>query len=277
MALESGFWLADVEGTAARMNAALCQKGLTADLPAHDANLTGRWYYDSQTKLLRRDAASAWESLDLGGHAGDMSYLDLTNRELDDKYRDFISWGGSDGYTIGGDGSYSVDFGGVALELITDNVTDNDAYCYSTDIFRHANTSGKLLAVEFVLWDLGAVTDQTIWLRVADTHSDPPSETTAHFGWKISEGDLYTSNATSLVQTIEDTGIDLSAGPQLTRLKAVLNPGTDIKYYVNGELENTVTTRLPDDSSYHLHLHVRTGANLQKQFTIGRVLMECDN
>ena len=86
MAIEAGFWEADLQGTVARMNASLCQKGQTADLPAHDADLTGRWYYDAQTKLLRRDAASAWEDLDLGGHAGDMSHANLAGLTSDNHH-----------------------------------------------------------------------------------------------------------------------------------------------------------------------------------------------
>ncbi|GAI59522.1 unnamed protein product [marine sediment metagenome] len=133
---------------------------------------------------------------------------------------------------------------------------------------------GTKTTIEIFLLSLDSNTAQNIWVRFADTTLDPPSETTKHFGWKIIDADLFASNADGITQKITDTGINLESGPQKTRLRAVVNPGIDIKFYVNDVLKVTHTVNLPDENHYYFHTQVRVTAPTFRTTYLGRILIE---
>jgi len=104
----------------------------------------------------------------------------------------------------------------------------------------------------------------------------PPDETYSHFGFKIIDGSVYASNCDDSIQKITDTGVDLSEEWQWTRLKVVVNPGVDCKFYVDGILKVTHTDNLPIEAGFYLNMgvQVKVGHNLARQMRLGRVLLE---
>jgi len=191
-----------------------------------------------------------------------------------DKFREFIPWVSVDGFTVGGDTGYDVAGGGGLLVMATGTTSDYDTYCHSVHSWRHLLDAGKVITIELPIYFLYSVVNLNIWQRFAASMADPPSETVDHFGWKIIGADLYASNADGATQTITDTTVDLTTGSQRTRLKMVLNPGTDCKFYVNDVLKVTHTTNLPDATLYYLHIHLRTLEAVVKRLYSGRVLIE---
>ena len=196
--------------------------------------------------------------------------------DIFDKFREFISWGSLDGFDTGGDTDFIAEPQGSYL-LLGHNQAGADAWVKSKALWVNILDAGKLVTVEFPLYCLTAPANQNIWLRFAGGCEDPPTETVDHFGWKIIEGDLYASNADGTTQTITDTTVDLAAGNQRTRLKIVLNPGTDCKFYVNDVLKVTHDTNLPALASYQLHIHIRTLAPQPRSIELGRGLIEKEN
>lgn len=74
------------------------------------------------------------------------------------------------------------------------------------------------------------------------------SSTAKHFGFCFDSGTLYASNANGTTQT----KTDISSGLTLTSpnlFKAVMDSGTNIKFYVNGSLKTTHTTNLPSGAN----------------------------
>jgi hypothetical protein len=189
------------------------------------------------------------------------------------KFYEFIPWTSLDGFIVGGDTGYDVQPMGTYVDLMTGAIGDYDAKLYTKSYWYSLLDTGKIITFEFPLMFLSSISLQIIWLRLTSDPTDPPSELCNHIGWKIVGADLYASNADGAAQTITDTTIDLVADYQRTRLKVVLNPGTDCKFYVNDVLKVTHTTNLPDAADLLLHFHIRTG-DTNKWIRIGRVLIE---
>ena len=218
------------------------------------------------------------------GQGAGNSPVEETRFNIFDKFRDFIPCVSLDGFTTGGDIGCTVAAKGVCIRVEAINIANSDAFCYSTFGYPYLVETSKLVTVEFFLEQLYSKTNQNVWLRLGINTEDPPNEVAGHFGFKIIGGasvsDLYASNADNSTQTITDTGVDISAGTQRTRLKVVLNPGTYCKFYVNDVLKVTHTTHLPPTLAlftYFLHFHVRTLEASNKFIEFSRVLIEKEN
>jgi len=187
-----------------------------------------------------------------------------------------VPWESLDGFTVSGDTGYLVyAVGSTGVMLVTGDAAANyDSRMYMKLPWYSLRVTGKLLVIDFPLTYLGALTTQNIWLRLVNEASDPPSETQDHFGWKIISGDLYASNADGSTQTITDTGVDLALWEQFTRLRMVVDPGVDIKFYVNDVLKATHTTNLPALADYLVQLQIRTLAEVIRQVGVGRMLVQ---
>lgn len=192
------------------------------------------------------------------------------------RFFDFIPWVSLDGFDTGGDAGADVAVESPVVRLTTGGGGANfDAYLWSKEAWIHIVDNGKLLTFEFPLVSLSSVANLNVWLHLSNGPADPPSETAGHIGWKIINADLYASNADGAAQKITDTGVDLSAAGQRTRLKAVLTPGTDCKYYVNDVLKVTHTANLlPAGWGVQLLFHIRTTLAAVKFIYLGRVLID---
>lgn len=201
-----------------------------------------------------------------------------TKFDIFDKFRECISWSSLEAYQTGGDTGFDNRADGSSVRINTGTTTDYVARIASRNFWQRLLDAGKIITIEFPIPEIQYnQADTYFWLRFAmsiSAETDPPSETVDHFGWKMMGGDLYASNADGTTQKITDTGVDLTSGTQRTRLKVVLNPGTDCKFYVDDVLKVTHTENLPDYLHYYLHFVVQTKTDASRFIRVGRVLIE---
>ena len=222
----------------------------------------GMIIYNTTTNQFERYENGAWGAF--GG--GELNIFD--------KYRDFIPWVSLDGFNPAGSEGYLIEARGSVLGIQAPGGSGNTAYLETKAPWYDLIESGKKLVVEFVIQNLYQIDNQTIWFHLTYAGTNPPTETEDHLGWKIDGADLYASNADGTTQSITDTGVNLSAGIQRTRLRIELNPGTNCKFYVDDVLKVTHTTNLPDASMHYLWLQVTTEHFLQRYVWINRVVIE---
>lgn len=192
-----------------------------------------------------------------------------------DKYREFLSWVSVDGYTTTFDSGGQATPKGWLVLLYAGGTSGYKAYIEEPANYRKINTD-KLISVDWIIVFLSN-TAQTTFLHYTGSGGSPPSETENHFGFKIINARVWVSSADGSVQEITDTAVDLPSGYQLTTLRAVVNPGTDCKFYVNGVLKATHSTRLPDVAdNYKLNMGITTNENAGKTLNLGRVLIEAE-
>ncbi|MBA7527590.1 hypothetical protein ES705_19766 [subsurface metagenome] len=202
------------------------------------------------------------------------SGIKVATFDIFNKFRDFIPWVSLEAFEVGGDTGYIVNIYGDRLVVQQGGTVNYDAWIKSVSKWWGILETGAKTTIEFLLLSLLDISAQNIWIRFAETDSDPPSETDEHFGWKIIDADLYASNADGTTQKITDTGVNLVAGDQKTRLRVVVNPGVDIKFYVNDVLKVTHTDNLPNEPKLYFHTHVRVTTAAYSAVHLGRILME---
>ena len=195
-----------------------------------------------------------------------------------DKFREVIDWSSLDAYQTGGDTGHDNRADGSSVRLKTGVTSGYVARIASINFWQRFLDTGKAITIEFPIPEIQYnEADTYFWLRFAmsvSAEGEVPSETVDHFGWKMMGGDLYASNADGSTQKITDTGVHLDDGTQRTRLKVVLTPGTDCKFYVNDVLKVTHTENLPDYLHYYLHFVVQTKTSASRFIRVGRVLIE---
>ncbi len=194
--------------------------------------------------------------------------------DIFDKFRGFIPWVSLDTFDIGGDDGFVVNIYGDRLVVQQGGTIDYDAWIKSKSKWWGVLETGAKTTIEFFLFSLLGISAQNIWIRFAETAADPPSETDEHFGWKIIGADLYASNADGTTQKITDTGVNVVAGDQRTRLRVVVDLGVDIKFYVNDVLKVTHTDNLPAETKLYFHTHVRVTTTDYRAVHLGRILVE---
>lgn len=211
----------------------------------------------------------------LSHHAAPKGYVDQVVAPFDPfaQFLDIISWVSLDGFYLDGDGDYGADPCGHCLWFWTGSLEGNEVMLRPSDSLYKFQDTGQLITSEFLVYYLDYITDQAFWLRLADTDGIPISELTSHIGWKIIDSRIYASSANGVDATLSNTGIDLIADTQLVRLKLVFNPGTDLKFYVNGTLLATHDTNLPDLEHYKVCLHGKTLTDDMRDIVLGRVLL----
>ena len=221
---------------------------------------------------LRHESGGA-DEVDVTALSGELA--DDQKAKFFDRFREFIDWVSLDGYTTGGD-TPTVAARGASIYLATGALLDNDAWAYSTDLYRDLCATGLVITVEWVIHDLSSITAVTHWMRLSATIEDPPEPNSIHFGFYILNGLVYSSAGnTNKAVSQQPTGITLSTGTQHTYLKAVYTVGTDIKFYVNDVLKVTETLVLPTLATdfYHL-LQIRTTEAVAKNVSLCRTLLE---
>jgi hypothetical protein len=186
----------------------------------------------------------------------------------------FIPWISLDGVAKVVEGEGDADVSSAVLDLYTGDVQYNYTSARTQQTGPMMLTPTLQTTIEFIITWLASVENVLVWAQLTHAVSYPPDPVTRHIGWKILGSRLYVSNADDSAQTITDTGIDLEAVDQFTRLKLVFTPGVDIKFYVNGELVATHTTHLPTDSLEKTYMFIQTLENDYKEVAFDRILLQ---
>ena len=195
-----------------------------------------------------------------------------------DCYRSIINWAAVSDVTdeAFGGGVYSLHT--HLLKLTTGAGSPAVAGLYFNEVHSSAFfEAGKKISVEFVILNYPTADANTlIGLGFGDIRSEKIG-----FGFEIGLG--FASNYDIVAYSAPDdwggrytdTGEDISAGNQFTRLKAVFTPGTDIKFYVNGVLKATHTEDLPPVDTDLLKLWIEScSVGNNRIFKIGPVIIE---
>lgn len=196
--------------------------------------------------------------------------------DIFDKYRDFVPIIPMDttAWIIEKDGTGSVSNSGSLLTFTTDDVTGNKTFIRASSSYEQLTSLAGLVTAEWVVRKINA-TDSTVWLLFIVDSDTPPDELYTHFGFKIINGRVWATSCADPNQEITDTGVDLvNVAYQFTRLKVVVNPGVDVKFYVNGVLKVTHTENLPAEDAYYFLMGITTGADAGKVLGLGRFLLE---
>jgi len=232
---------------------------------------TSEWAFDHNA----RDATAAQQ-----GHATAAQITKLDGIETGedvtdffDKYRDLVSWSSLDGYTTTTTGGSS-GVQGALLFLLTGATNGNSTTIIPTNTYQSIVQTGKVITVEWVIMYVSSVTSVVRRVYISQSNANPASDTVHHFGFKVTNGDIYSSSSDGSVEEANDTTSNLATGIQITRLKAVLTPGTDCKFYVDGVLKATHSTRLPQVGSYWNSIGLTTSENVAKDMYLGRFALE---
>ncbi len=197
---------------------------------------------------------------------------------LFDKFMDIVHWNSIDGFTLGGSAAVAHEWDG-ALIIASNTTINSDTYVYSKTQYVKICETGKLLTVEWQIANITNISDFIIRLYLTTSAAAPPVDTANHFGFQINHGatsKLYGCTGDGSTQTKVDLNTLLSSGTQRTRLKAVCNRGTDVKFYVNDVLVGTSTTNLPAASDLGFNLGIQTLVGAQKDFSLNRILLTKD-
>jgi len=195
------------------------------------------------------------------------------------KFIDIVHWNSLDGFTLGGTGSAAPNDG--VLTISSSNIINSTQYIHSNDNYYNICETGKLLSVEWQIANLSHADTYEIYLHFTNSTTFPPSLTTHHFGFTLlgsgagffaTVGDGTTESKVDITSFI--SGGYLPAAFQRTRLKAVCNRGTDVKFYVNDVLAATITTNLPNTDSLGLNMGIKTLSGVQRYFSLNRILIQ---
>ncbi|MGE0126676.1 MAG: hypothetical protein AB7U82_01130 [Blastocatellales bacterium] len=228
--------------------------------------------------FVPRSFAEAIQFLDDGTSQKILAYINgawraFGNFDLLSKFVDLIHWSSLVGCTSTGTGAAAAQ-GPILLLSTASGLAGSQQYVYEIEQHIKLLETGKLVTVEWQVADfqpsLGGGGELHFYMQ--ESNSTPPT-TGHHFGFYTSSDAIYASNADGTTQKTTTTGVNINTGEQRTRLKAVVNPGTDVKFYVNDVLKVTHTTNLPSAANYRLTVGVKTGNTTQRDLYLNRVLI----
>lgn len=192
------------------------------------------------------------------------------------KYRIYLPWLSGDGFTESIASGGAIDYNGLQVKLSTPSVSTGTVYLRSTGTFGSLFiANGKLLSAEFSFGGCSAITSQTVKLVLAASTTVPTADNDANIGFKIVNADLSAISASGGNNEATDTGVDISAGAALKRLRMDFTPGDNCKFYVDDILKATHITYLPAaGADLYLALMITNSASALKELTVYRFLAE---
>jgi len=198
-------------------------------------------------------------------------------RALTDPYLlDVLSFADGDPYTEQGDGGQSFNYKGTSVELKTSGANSDQAWLYKNAIYANYVYNERKLIFEIAIFNLDAVTDQLGFLVLHSKTTELPCGNADNFGFIIDGADLKGQIQRGGSSHNTDLATALSAGAQVTRLKAILYYGEKCEFYVNGVLKGTDTTTasLPDgDSDLYFQAILEAEEAAAKGIEIGGVVL----
>ena len=189
-----------------------------------------------------------------------------------ERFHEVFSWSSVDGAVVSNVGALSDTTPHLGtLKQATDS-TSADSTKLSTSIaWKGLVETGKELQSEVSIYYLSSLDAHTAYMHLTSTTAFL-NETASHFGWKIVDGRIWASSADGAVQEATDTSIDLVATTQRVRLNARFVPGTSVKFYIDGELVATHSTRFPAaGADMFPNFGMRTDAAVAKEIYWGRL------
>jgi len=185
---------------------------------------------------------------------------------------DLVHWNSLDGFIGSGSGNATARDSTLLLQTPS-GAAGTGYFIYSTEPYYKIYETGKTLSIE---WQIANATTFTngvnVYFYLTAGTSTPPT-TQEHFGFTISDGTLYSSNADGTTRATATLSTSIVAGPQRTRLRVEAIKGASIKYYVNDVLKHTETLNLPTATDLYLNMGITTPNTTPQTVNINRVLI----
>jgi len=200
--------------------------------------------------------------------------------DFTEKFRRYCLQDSIDGYVKTEEGACTVVHKGLCVEYDTDNTTTNQAYLISapTGHFYKLVETGKLATVEWVLrYASNKYWEGHFLFTSTQTPFNAITNTDNHFGFVIEgDGDILATNGSDSAVTSTDTTENLPTNTDtILRMRVVLNPGTDCKFYINDVLKATHDTNLPAvGAPYFLHQGMKSTLTTARTIRMDRVFIE---
>ncbi len=154
--------------------------------------------------------------------------------------------------------------------------TGQGAMLFSQANYYNLFETAKTLTIDWQLLGISSIADGEIYLQLINTQSST-STTVAQVTFLIFKGQISGICADGAAGTnTSQLGSTLSAGDQRTRLRAVITPGTNCKFYVNDVLQGTLTTNIPATSSPYIQIWAHSTAATDRRFKVGRIIITKD-
>jgi len=171
----------------------------------------------------------------------------------------------------------SITAGGGVLEIKTDTTSADVVSIWNLNPLL--GNFDKNITVQWTISFVGAAfSDNDFWLLLTKGAASPPTMTKYHIGFHLDDMNIFATSADDTTQETTDTDINISAGAQQTRLKAVFTAGVDVKFYVNDVLKVTHSTKIPAGAAEanQLLVSLRTNESAAKEFEIYPIIMTQD-
>jgi|GEM_PF-6988474 len=182
-----------------------------------------------------------------------------------------------DGFTTvipsGGD----VAANGWVFNMYVAATINHQAGLYTIAGYNNPAKTGKLFKFETIFLN-AHITDVETYTLMIHHNTIPPTMTKRHIGWTTVNARLWATSGDDTAQETTDTGVDLVAGINNVMAEVILDPGVDVKFYLDGVLVATHTTRVPGTDTEWLVFNaaVKTLANTTKRLQLGRIVINQD-
>ncbi|MBA7560748.1 hypothetical protein ES708_02379 [subsurface metagenome] len=227
------------------------------------------FYYDGATVLWK---SKAHADLTTGVHGVVSDYIPLAfHRQYRafpfDVYSIHLGWETIDAWTLLGPGTaYWVSVGSMQLQS---GAVLNQYAIYRTDTIglMYLTRAGEALYTR--LQASTALANEDIFFGCfTNLYSVPIAATDRHVGWRITNGEIYASNADGAVEKATDTGVSIAGMWASAKLLILVTAANTVEYYVNGVLKATHTTNMPVGGNYLLLGSIKTNAAVDRRFKI---------
>lgn len=150
------------------------------------------------------------------------------------------------------------------------------AFLYTQQPYYNLFETGKTLTIDWQLVGISSIADGELHLQLITTQNST-STSVSQVTFLIFKGNITGICADGVSgQTTAQLGTTLLVGEQRTRLRAVLKPGTDCKFYVNDVLQGTLTMNLPATSSPYIQIWASPTAATNRTYKVGRIIITKD-
>ena len=192
------------------------------------------------------------------------------------RFRNYISWLSLDGFTATLTGNATAVAKGLYLYLTTPTAATGTSHVISKGSLGNAFCAeDKAINCEWSFGGCAAVTDQTVKLLLTTVTTAPAPDNDIQFGFKIVNADINSITGDGSDNELTDTGVNISTGRTITRLRAVFTPGSKCEFYIDGDLVTTHLTHLPAAASdFYLAGMITSGAATIKDLYLQRFLIE---
>lgn len=194
-------------------------------------------------------------------------------------FTDMINWSSIDGYVTDGVGVRGeITPSGATLYMLTGDELNDYAFIHQREYYADFVETGKRITVEWILNRHSDLDDAEVYLILSYEVGADITGTVEHIGFRITDRSIYSTSADGTTQETQDTTSDVPDGvsSEWLRMRAVFVPGTDVKFYVDGVLKTTHSTKIPGviNNTFKLKQRVKTTTTAAKYIHTNRVLIE---